>query len=167
MALTGLDIMVAFAVGVAALFGLKRGFVVEIASFAAWLGGLFAVRIAFAPVSAWLLPVIGTTTGAAVLAVLLVFAVVFLAIKLAGRALGTAARGTVLGPVDRLLGLGFGALKGLVVATLAFLVISLALNLTTASDAPRPDWITEAHSYPLLRASSEALIGLAAGDRKR
>jgi len=156
--LTGLDIVVLLAVGIAGVLGFMRGFIVEVTSLAAWLIGIFAVKFLHTPVSAMLVEPVGTQTGAAVLALVLIFGVVFLGVKFAGRAMSKATRTSVLGPFDRVLGLGFGALKGLIAATVAFLFLSLMLNMTSASDAPRPAWMAKAKTYPLLRASSEALV---------
>lgn len=158
MGLTGLDIVVLLVVGAAGVFGFMRGFVVEVTALAAWMIAIFAVKFLHAPVAAILVKPVGTETGAAVLALVLIFAVVFFGVKLAGRAMGRATRNSLLGPFDRLLGLGFGALKGLVAATVGFLFVSLMLNMTSASDAPRPEWMTKARTYPLMRASSEALV---------
>ena len=42
--------------------------------------------------------------------------------------LGARTRASVLGPVDRALGFGFGALKGLILTSLAFLLLLLAAD---------------------------------------
>lgn len=56
-----------------------------------------------------------------------------------------------------MLGAGFGALKGLVVATLAFLAFSLAYHFFFGRESALPQWIAHSRSYPLLNASGEAL----------
>src|SRR3546814_2962694 len=78
-----------------------------------------------APVTEWLAKPVETQSGAAVLAFALVFGITFLAGKFLARALGDRTRKSILGPVDRVLGLGFGALKGLIGATLLFMLASL------------------------------------------
>ncbi len=158
MGLTGLDIVVLLVMGAAGVLGFMRGFVVEVTSLAAWLIAIFAVKFFHTPVSALLVEPVGTQTGAAVLALVVIFGIVFIAVKFIGRAMGRATRSSILGPFDRVLGLGFGALKGLIAATMGFIAISLLLNMTSAADAPRPAWMAKAKSYALLRASSEALV---------
>ena len=49
--------------------------------------------------------------------------------KLFARAVGGKTRRSVLGPVDRVLGGGFGMLKGLLGATLFFLLANLATDM--------------------------------------
>jgi membrane protein required for colicin V production len=165
MGLTGLDIVVLLVMALAGGLGLMRGFIVEATALAAWLVAIFAVKFLHTPVSAMLLTPVGTPTGAAVLALVLVFGGAFLGVKLVGREMGRAAHSSFLGPFDRILGLGFGALKGLVAATVGFLFVSLLLNMTSRADSPRPDWMIKARTYPLLRASSEALVNFV-GERQ-
>jgi membrane protein required for colicin V production len=70
----------------------------------------------------------------------------------------------VIGPVDRLLGLGFGALKGLIVIVLGFSVLVLGYDTIWGPDG-RPDWLVEARSYAFVDASSNALVEMI-GERR-
>ena len=65
----------------------------------------------------------------------------------------------MLGPFDRTLGGGFGALKGLLGATLFFLLANLATDMVYGPQADRPQWMTKSRTYPLLNASGR-------GDRR-
>src|SRR3546814_21101825 len=80
-----------------------------------------------------------------------------LAGKFLARALGDRTRKSILGPVDRVLGLGFGALKGLIGATLLFMLASLLYDTVYGGGAKRPEWMTTSRSYPLLNASGKAI----------
>ena len=71
----------------------------------------------------------------------------------------------MLGPVDRGLGFGFGALKGLIVASLAFLLIVLVLDTLHGGPRERPEWLTAARVYPLLNATSASVADFV--DRRR
>lgn len=158
MALTALDIVVLLTVGLGAALGFSRGFVRETMSLAAWIAAIFAVRLLHAPVTAMLVAPVGTQSGAAVLAFALIFGIAFIAVRLAGNALGNSTRGSLLGPFDRVLGFGFGALKGLIAATLVFLLVSLAFDTINGGSAPRPKWMSDSRTYPLLRATSTAVV---------
>ena len=61
-------------------------------------------------------------------------------------------------PVDRLLGAGFGALKGLIWATLLYLAANLVYDTIHGQSAPRPDWMSQSRTYPLLYASGRAIV---------
>ena len=166
-ALTALDIVVLLSVGTGAAFGLVRGFLVEVFSLVAWAAGILAIRSFHAPVAAALSRPVGTFGGASVLALALVFGVTFLAVRLVGRSLSQGVRSTALGPFDRVLGLGFGAVKGLLAATLSFLAMSLVFDTLNGASAPRPAWMAESRTYDLLRASSAMLVTAVDSARKR
>jgi len=164
-ALTALDIVVLLLVGGGAVLGLWRGFVTEVLSLFAWVAAIFALKIAHAPAAAALGGVVGTASGAAVLAFAIIFLVVFVAGKLVARSLGRRTRTSILGPIDRVLGMGFGALKGLIGATLLFLLANLATDTVYGSRSARPDWMRASQTFPLLNASSRAIVDFVAARR--
>jgi len=155
---TSLDMMVLVSLAVAGCFGAMRGFVTEIFLLMAWIAGIVAVKMLHGVVTAMLVKPVGSEGGASILAVVLIFGLTFLTIRLIGNRMGRSARGSLLGPFDRLLGLGFGLVKGLLAATLAFLLMSQLYDFMNGRSAPRPEWMTASRTYDLLRASSTALI---------
>jgi membrane protein required for colicin V production len=155
--MNAIDILVLLLFGGCALFGLMRGFVQETLSLIAWVLGIFAIRLFHGSAAEILTPFVGSTSGAAVLAFILVFGITFGAGKLLAHAIGRRTRQSVLGPVDRVLGAGFGAVKGLIGATLVFLAFSLVYDTFYGSAARRPDWLSDARTYPLLNASGQAI----------
>jgi membrane protein required for colicin V production len=163
--MTGFDIAVLLLVGVGAITGFLRGFVQEMLALFAWLFALFAIHYLHTPLSAALEPHIGTTSGAAVLAFALLLLVPYAVVKLVGNWLGARTRSSVLGPIDRVLGFGFGAVKGLIIIVLAFSVVVLGYD-TVWGAGGRPDWITQARSYRFINASSEALVTMIAERRQ-
>ncbi|HKR16385.1 CvpA family protein [Rhizorhapis sp.] len=163
--MTALDIIVLLLIGGGATFGFIRGFVMETLSLIAWVLAIFAIRLLHAPTTEWLTDPVGTEAGAAVLAFALVFGVTFLAGKFLARSLGARTRKSVLGPVDRVLGLGFGVLKGLIGATLIFMLASLVYDTIYGGNAERPEWMTASRSYPLLNASGKAMSDFVAERR--
>lgn len=156
--MTALDIVVLLLVGGVGVRGLMRGFVAEAMSLVAWVVAIIAVKLVHAPVSAALAKPVGTEGGAAVLAFAIIFGITFMIGRYAANRMGSASRSSALGGFDRLLGLGFGALKGLIGATLIFLLASLVYNTFYGGLAERPDWMTESRTYPLLNATSRALV---------
>jgi membrane protein required for colicin V production len=156
--MTALDIITLLLVGIAGALGFLRGFVSEALSLVAWGVALMAVRLFQSTVSIALTGVVGTEAGAAVLAFALVFGVFFLGGRMLARNMGSVARKSLLGPVDRLLGLGFGALKGLLGAIILFLVLTLAVDTYDGDSSDRPAWIVKSQTYPLLNASASALV---------
>lgn len=156
--LTGLDIIVLLAILGGATFGLLRGFITEIISLFAWVAAVFALKLLHTPVSRMLTHVVGSESGASVLGFALIFLVVYAGGKLIAAALGRRTRTSVLGPVDRLLGFGFGALKGLIVVTLAYLLVNLGYDTIYGQAAARPVWMRDSRTHPLLNATGRAIV---------
>ncbi|KKW92888.1 MULTISPECIES: CvpA family protein [Sphingobium] len=165
--MNAIDILVLLLIGGCAIFGLLRGFVQETLSLIAWVLAIFAIRLFHASATDLLDGFVGSTSGAAVLAFALVFGVTFGLGKLLAHAIGRRTRQSVLGPVDRVLGAGFGAVKGLIGATLVFLAFSLVYDTFYGSGARRPDWLSDARTYPLLNASGQAISEFVAERRAR
>lgn len=155
--MTVVDILMVLALGGCAVFGFLRGFVQESLSLLAWVLAVFAVRLFLAPVTDIVGATLGMKTGMALVALLLLFGITFALGKWIARRLGTRMRSSLLGPIDRVLGAGFGMIKGLIGATLLFLAYMLLYNMIFGAKAERPDWLRHARSYPLLNASGEAI----------
>jgi membrane protein required for colicin V production len=164
--MTALDMLVFLLVGGAALLGLKRGFVTETLSLGAWAFAVMAVKLLHGPVAEILTDVVGTASGAAVLSFALIFGITMFAGRMIARSIGERSKQSTLGAFDRILGLGFGAVKGLIGASLVFLFVSLIYDTIYGSKSVRPAWMTESKTYPLLSASSHALVTFVEERRK-
>lgn len=165
MGLTALDILVLLAIGGAAILGFMRGFVTELLSLFAWVAIVFLLKIFHTPVTHMLSGMVGTVTGAAVLAFALITGATYFGGRMIAGALGTRTRDSVLGPLDRALGFGFGALKGLILSSLAFLLVVLVTDTMRGGPSHRPEWLTIARTYPMLNATSASIADFV--DRRR
>jgi len=157
--MTAFDIIVLTLLAGGAILGFKNGFVHAAISLIAWIAGIFALRLFHAPVTAMLKEPVGNDSGAAALALIGLYLGVYLLGKLIASALGRRTRKSLLGPIDRVLGFGFGALKGLIAATLAYLLITMVHDIIWPGEG-QPEWITQGRTFPLLNASGTALIDL-------
>jgi membrane protein required for colicin V production len=167
--MTALDVFVFLLLIGGAAIGFVRGFVHEIISLFAWLVGIAMLKLFHSQLWSGLENVFHTSPAAgAVLAFALLFVPSFLLVKLLARSLGgRTRRSPVLGPVDRVLGAGFGMLKGLLGATLFFLLANLATDMVYGPQADRPGWMTRSHSYQLLNASGRAIVDFVEARRLR
>ena len=68
----------------------------------------------------------------------------------------------MLGPVDRVLGFGFGAVKGVMVVVVAFSLLVLGYDEGWGAKG-RPVWIAEARTYQFVDAASRRV---GRGDRR-
>lgn len=154
--LTALDILVLTLVGGGAVLGFMRGLVQEVTTLLAWVLAIAAVRFFHPMVTDLLSGWIEAPGGAAMLAFVILFGGVFAFAKWGSRAMGQRSRASLVGGVDRGLGAGFGAIKGLMVATLLFMGATLLYDIGYGN-AQRPAWMTESRTYPALSATSAAL----------
>lgn len=162
--MTGFDIAALLFVTLGAVTGFLRGFVQEILALSAWIFAIFAIRMLHTPLTYQLEVYIGEGTGASILAFALLLLVPYAVVKLVAKWAGAQSRKSVLGPIDRVLGFGFGAMKGVIIIVLAFSVLMLGYD-TAWGVAGRPDWITQSRTYPFINASSEALVRMIAERR--
>ncbi|PEQ11230.1 colicin V production protein [Novosphingobium sp. PC22D] len=163
--MAGFDIAAFLFVGLGAITGFFRGFVQEVLGLAAWFLAIVAIRYGHEHLTAAIAPGFGSDSGAAVLAFAILLLVPYAAVKFLSRWAGQRSRSSVLGPVDRVLGFGFGAVKGVIIVVLAFSVLVLGYD-TVWGVAGRPDWITRARTYPFVNAASEAMVTMIAEQRR-
>ena len=158
--MTALDVFVFLLLIGGAAVGFVRGFVHEVISIFAWIVGIAMLKLFHSQLWTGLENSFHTSPAAgAVLAFAILFVPSFLLVKLLARSLGgRTRRSPVLGPFDRVLGGGFGLLKGLLGATLFFLLANLATDMVYGPQADRPQWMTKSRTYPLLNASGRAIV---------
>lgn len=162
--MTGFDFLVLFIVGVASVGGFMRGFVQEVLSLAAWILAVFAIKYLHTPLTLILQDYIGTDVTTSLLAFVLLLLIPYAAMKVIANNVGEASRKSVLGPIDRVLGFGFGALKGMVIVIIAFSLLVLGYD-TVWGYKGRPAWITTARSYELVDAGSRSMVEVLAERR--
>jgi membrane protein required for colicin V production len=157
---TALDVFVFLLLIGGAAVGFVRGFVHEVISLAAWVVAVAMLKLFHTQLWHGMTgTVTDNPTAAAVLAFAILFVPSLVGVKLLARAIGgKTRRHAMLGPVDRVLGGGFGALKGLLAVTLFFLLANLATDLVYGPQADRPSWMTRSRTYPLLNASGRGIV---------
>lgn len=164
--MTGFDIGVLVLVAMGAIIGFMRGFVQEVLTLGAWLIALVAIHYAHTPVTHMLEGYVGARMGAAaVLAFAVLLLVPYAIVRLVANHMGQASRGSFLGPIDRVIGFGFGAVKGILIAVIGFSILVLGYDTVWGVNG-RPDWITQSRTYPFINASSDALVKMI-GQRRR
>jgi membrane protein required for colicin V production len=157
--MTAFDFIVLFIIAVAAIGGFMRGFVQEILSLLAWVLALFAIHYLHTSLTTALYGYVDSARAAALLAFALLLLIPYAGMKLIAGRFGENARNSVLGPIDRVLGFGFGALKGAIVVVLAFALLVLGYSQIWGVSG-RPTWITGARVYPYVDQASDALVQL-------
>lgn len=163
--MTGLDFILLLVIGVAGVGGFMRGLAQEVFSLAAWFLAAFAVHYLHAPLTAALLPQVRSDIAASLLAFSLLLLVPYAAMKVIVGNVSEAPQGSVLGPIDRVLGFGFGAVKGVLVSVFAFAMLMIGYDDAWGFRG-RPTWIVTARSYPAMDTFSRELVPLIAQKRE-
>lgn len=143
---------------ISALFAMFRGLVQETFAIVDWLvAGYASVRLSPA-VLPYVQPYISITWLQWVVAGIGVFLVIFIPLSLATARLAQSVRKSHIGTVDRALGFVFGAGRGLVIISLAYLAFA---SLVPARD--HPDMLVKSRLYPVIRDTSDVLRTLVPG----
>jgi membrane protein required for colicin V production len=158
--MTALDVFVFLLLIGGGAVGFVRGFVHEVISLLAWIVAIAMLKLFHTQLWGGLENSFDfSPAAAAVLAFAILFVPSFLIVKLLARQLGgRTRRSPMLGPFDRVLGGGFGAVKGLLGATLFFLLANLATDMVYGPEAKRPEWMVKSRTFPLLNASGRAIV---------
>lgn len=163
--MTGFDFIVLIIVGVAAVGGFIRGLVQEVLSLSAWILAAFSVHYLHGPLTTALLGFWDAPIATPILAFVLLLLIPYAAMKVIAGNVGEASRNSILGPIDRVLGFGFGAVKGALIMVFAFSVLALGFDSVWGYKG-RPVWITSARTYPAADAFSRQLVTLVADRRE-
>jgi membrane protein required for colicin V production len=143
--LTALDLFVLLVVLLSTLLALFRGMSREALNLAAWLGAAAAAWLGWPQVEPLLEPYIADATIRMIAAIAIAFLVPLLVLIVVANMVASLIEGSFLAPVDRALGIAFGALRGVVLVLVTYLVL-----LFVFPPPSQPSWITEAMTQPWL-----------------
>lgn len=164
--MNGFDIIVLIIVGVAAVGGFLRGLVQEVLSLAAWALAAAAIYYLHTPLTEALYEYLDVEPATSILAFALLLLIPYAAMKVIANNVGEASRNSILGPIDRVLGFGFGVMKGALIMVFAFSVIALGFDSMWGYKG-RPVWITTARTYPVIDSASSDLVNIIAERREK
>ena len=164
--MTLFDVLVILVVGVAAVGGFMRGLVQEVLSLAAWILAAFAIYYLHGPLTDALRGWYDAEPATPILAFAILLLIPYAAMRVISTNAGEASRNSILGPIDRVLGFGFGTLKGALIMVFAFSLVVLGYDSTWGYKG-RPTWITSARTYPAADAFSRQLVQMIADRRAK
>nr|WP_298927843.1 CvpA family protein [uncultured Erythrobacter sp.] len=164
--MTLFDVIVLLFVGFAAIGGFMRGLVQEVLSLAAWILAAFAIYYLHDLLTEALRGVYNAEPATPLLAFVLLLLIPYAAMRVIANNAGEASRNSILGPIDRLLGFGFGAVKGGLIVVFAFSIVAIGFDSAWGYKG-RPDWVAQARTYPIADAFSRQLVQMIADRRAR
>ena len=155
MNLTFVDILVGLVLAVSTFYAAWRGFLHETLAIFAVVAAVFAA-LYFGP---WLFPWmhqhIATEWLAATAADAAVFLVVYIPLAFLSRRISNSVKSSALGPLDRILGVAFGVVRGLVTVGLVYIGF---VYFVPAHDHPAS--FTHARTLPLMQKTAAVLRSL-------
>lgn len=143
--LTALDLFVLVVVLLSTLLALFRGMSREALNLAAWLGAAAAAWLGWPQVEPLLEPHIADATFRMVAAIAIAFLIPLIVLIVIANIVASLIENSFLAPVDRALGVAFGALRGAVLVLVTYLVL-----LFVFPPPAQPSWIGEALTRPWL-----------------
>lgn len=151
------DLIVIAVVGLSALLSFFRGFIREVLSLGAWIGASVITLYYFADVTEWIRPKVNSDIVASGLASIGTFMAALIIISLFTRFLGKYVKsGSDVGVLDNLLGMSFGAARGILLCAIGFFIMT-----TVIAEDDYPEWIENAMTRPYVEKAAEWLAEVA------
>ncbi len=138
--LTLFDIIAIVVVGLSALAAMMRGAVREILALASWIGAAIVAFLALPYAGPLVRPVVAGDALADGVAAVLVFLLALVVLKMLSGMVARTVEGSAVGPLDKALGLAFGAARGAFVLCAAYLAVSFLIKPDL-----QPEWVRNAY----------------------
>lgn len=154
------DIFIIIVISYSIIRGLFRGLVKEVSSIIGVLGGFYAAYSYYPMVAKLLAGIVKDQSYLNILSFLIIFCGILIAISILGVVIKYLLNVAFLGWIDRICGVGFGLIKGVLIVTVIFIILTTFLSKGTplikkSILAPHVIWI------------SEKMVGLVSDDMKK
>ncbi|MGD1967883.1 MAG: CvpA family protein [Desulfobacterales bacterium] len=154
------DVFIILIMGYSIVRGLFRGLVKEVSSIIGVLGGFYAAYSYYPMVAKLLSGIIDEQSYLNILSFLIVFCGILIIISILGVVIKYLLNVAFLGWIDRICGLGFGLIKGVLIVSVIFIILTTFLSkgapiIKKSILAPHVIWI------------SEKMVGLVSDDMKK
>lgn len=147
-----LDLAVITIVLVSGMLALLRGFTREVLAILSWVAAAFAAYYLHPMALPYVEPYIAKKEIALVASVAAVFVVALIVVSIFTVKLSDLILDSKIGALDRSLGFVFGAVRGALIAVVAFVFYSWLVP-----DANQPEWVRSARAKPFLQAGGDKL----------
>ena len=150
-----LDLGVLGVILISALLSLLRGFTREVLAIGSWAAAAAAAYYFYPHVQPYLDPYIHKQAIAQAVAAAIVFFATLVVVSLFTVRVSDAILDSKIGALDRSLGFVFGALRGFLLAVVAFSIFNWLVG-----EKQQPDWMRTAKTRPALIATADRIIAL-------
>jgi len=150
-----LDLGVIGVVLVSAILAMMRGFTREILAIASWVAAGAAAYFFYPQVTPYLTPYIHKENIAQAVAAAAVFLVSLIVVSLITVRISDAILDSRIGALDRSLGFVFGAVRGFLLAVVAFFLFNWLV-----AEQQQPEWVKAAKTKPILIEAANRIVAL-------
>ena len=142
------DVFIILVLGYSIVRGLFRGLVKEVSSIIGVLGGFYAAYSYYPMVAKLLSGLISEQSYLNILSFLIIFCGILIVISILGVVIKYLLNVAFLGWIDRVCGVGFGLIKGVLIVTVLFIILTTFLSkgaplIKKSILAPHVIWISE------------------------
>ncbi|GFZ77083.1 hypothetical protein GCM10011497_00870 [Elstera cyanobacteriorum] len=145
------DIAVVIVVLISGVLAFLRGFVREALGIAAWIGAAF-IAMQVQPMTMGIaMDLIGMEVIAKYGSWVVIFLVALIILSIVSGALSNMIKDTSLNALDRSLGFVFGLARGALLISVVYFLGAQLMN----KNAPPPEWLAQAKTYPLIQRGAD------------
>ena len=148
--LTAVDWVIVAVVGISAFFSIIRGFVKEAASIIAWIAAFIITGRFYSQIGSYLTFFEDGLTRN-VIAIILTFVVVLVAVGFLGTMICSLVSKAGLSGFDRLLGIAFGVVRGILIMSAVLALVQILFRLHILSFIANEPWWKESLFIPELQ----------------
>ena len=140
---------------VSGLLAATRGFVKEVLAVAAWISGAAAAVLLFPFIKNFARELVSREILADGITIGVIFVVTLAMVSLISQPISARVRESNMGPADRILGFGFGVVRGALIVAIGYLLVTwfVAVN-------DQPDWLLDARLLPIVDQAGQWLLEL-------
>ena len=154
--INGLDLAAVIILLLSGALAFMRGFVHEVLSVAAWIGGILAVIYGVPQFRHLTSEFIPNDLIADIITGVVIFLIVLVILSILTKMLSKSIQASALNNLDRSLGFVFGLLRGAVILAAALLILDWIVDT-----GERPSWVQSAKTLPVIEGAADFMRNLA------
>lgn len=154
--INGLDLAVVIILLLSGILAFTRGFVHEVLSVAAWIGGVLAVVYGVPQFSYLASQFIPNDLIADIATGVIIFLIVLVILSILTKMLSKSIQASALNNLDRSLGFVYGLVRGVVIFAAGLLITDWIVD-----SGERPGWVTSAKTLPVIEGTADFMRDLA------
>ena len=133
----------------------SRGFVKEVLAVAAWIAAALAAVLLFPSIKEFTRDLVSREILADGITIGVIFVVTLAVVSLISQPIAARVQESNMGPTDRVLGFGFGVVRGALIVAIGYLLVTWVVAVND-----QPDWLLDAKLLPIVDQAGQWLLEL-------